>query len=110
MPRPPYIDTTLARSNDANAYLHSVVYPMLGKAIGYEVHEVRNLCLSMQFGYTDSYLVNGDWWPVPARTTTKGYNGETDILTPQAFYAYVEFIQRFATQFGVVIPDPERKR
>ncbi len=83
-------------------------YRLLGNHLGYERAEINNLCLSYYYGYSGGYDADGEWWPVPARTTTTGYAGEVDILSPAAFAEYVEFVLRFATRFGVVIPDPVR--
>jgi hypothetical protein len=96
-----------ARSIRACKYLN-LGYRLLGNHLGYERAEISNLCLSYYYGHSHGYDANGEWWPVPARTTTTGYAGEVDILSPSAFAEYVEFVLRFATRFGVVIPDPRK--
>lgn len=97
-----------ARSPRACKYLN-LGYRLLGNHLGYERAEINNLCLSYYYGYVDGYDASGEWWPVPARTTTTGYAGEADILSPSAFGEYVEFVLRFATRFGVVIPEPVKR-
>jgi hypothetical protein len=44
---------------------------------------------------------------VPIRTTTTDENGKRSVISRSEFSEFVAFIQRFAAQHGVIIPDPE---
>ena len=44
---------------------------------------------------------------MPIRTTTEDEDGNRDVIDGEAFWDYVEWIQRGAARKGIVIPDPD---
>lgn len=64
------------------------------------------LC-GLHFGWKPKRKPGGKVEDVPIRTTTTDADGNRDVIDGKAFWDYVEFIQRFGAERGVVIPDPD---
>ncbi len=100
------------RSDSQNRYLHGVCYKTLGDAIGYEIEEVAEFLCGTYFGWKEKRVPKkpsnpGGVESVPVRTTTTDGEGKRSVLTPMEFSDYVAFVQRFAAEKGIFIPDPE---
>jgi hypothetical protein len=90
-----------------NRYLFGVAYKLLSVATGFEVEEVHEYLLGSHFGWREKRLPGNRTQQVPIRTTTTDENGEPDLLDGDAFWQFVEFVQRVGARQGVVIPDPD---
>lgn len=81
------------RSNQANAYLFGVVYPLIAEHLGYTTEEAHD-ALAWHF----LRLGNPDD-PLPRRRSTA-------TLNTAEFSEYIETVKRFAAeQWGLYIPD-----
>lgn len=94
------------RSDDQNAALWGLAYPILMKATGQPVNDWHEYMLGEWFGWVD-YELFGKRKLRPARTTTTGFNGEANKLTTVEFAEFFDFIQRRAAENGIHIPDPD---
>ena len=100
------------RSLKQNRYLFGVAYALLSEETGYEKDDLHTYLLGKHFGtklkkvpkskYNREGLVE-----IPLRTTTTDENGRRSVLGKAKFADYVNFVQRFAANIGVVIPDPD---
>jgi hypothetical protein len=100
------------RSLAQNAYLHGVAYKILSDATGYELDEIAEFLCGTYFGWKDKRVPKTPRNPegvesVPIRTTTRNDAGKRDVLKTTEFSDYVAFVQRFAADKGLYIPDPE---
>lgn len=100
------------RTNQQNRYLRGVCTKMLAEHIGYEEHEMHAQLCGLHFGWKVEACMPTPNNPkgirdVPVRTTTTDENGDRDVLGKRDFWDYVEFVQRFGAENGVVIPDPD---
>lgn len=100
------------RTNQQNRYLRGVATKMLADHIGYEEHEMHTQLCGLHFGWKLEACMPTPNNPkgirdVPMRTTTTDENGDRDVLNKRDFWDYVEFVQRFGAEHGVVIPDPD---
>lgn len=90
-------------------YLHAVPYAMLSEAMGFERDEIAEYLLGMYFGWKNKRLPGGRVSETPLRTTTKDEEGNRDVLSGEAFWAYINWIQRVGARHGLVIPDPSKE-
>lgn len=90
-------------------YLHAVPYAMLSEAMGFERDEIAEYLLGMYFGWKKKRLPGGRVSETPLRTTTKDEEGNRDVLSGEAFWAYINWIQRVGARHGLVIPDPSKE-
>lgn len=102
----------IERTNQQNRYLRGVCTRLLADAIGYEEGEMHEYLCGEHFGWKTEACPKTPNNPrgikdVPVRTTTTNEEGERDVLNKRDFWDYVEFVQRFGAQHGVVIPDPD---
>ena len=103
-----------SRSNEANAYLFGVAYPLLADVKGYTVDEIHEWMCGTHFGWVDKPCPKTPRNPEgvtssPRRTTTRDENGKRDVLKAGPFSDFVAMVQRVGAQAGVFIPDPEKK-
>lgn len=103
------IEVTLyrkTRTNDQNAALWGLAYPILEKATGQPVNDWHEYMLGEFFGWTE-YTLFCKRKLRPARTTTTGFRGEPNTLSRVEFAEFFDFIQRRAAENGIFIPDPD---
>lgn len=96
-----------SRSIQQCRYLNGVAYRILSDATGYERDDISEYMNGCYFGLKEKKLPGNRVTQVPVRTTTTDENGERSVLDKLAFAEYVAFVQRFAAEKGVHIPDPE---
>ena len=100
------------RSLKQNRYLFGVAYALLSERTGYEKDDLHEYLLGKHFGVYLKKVPKSKYNPqglveMPVRTTTTDPNGRRAVLGKIDFADYVAFVQRFAAQHGVVIPDPD---
>jgi hypothetical protein len=95
-----------SRSSDQNSAMWGLAYPLIADAIGEDVNTIHEYMLGEYFGWVETCVL-GRKKLKPARTTTSGLNGESDVLDKLQFAAYFDFIQRRAAEHGIHIPDPD---
>jgi hypothetical protein len=100
------------RSNQQNRYLRGVCAKLLSDHTGYEVDEVYEYLLGTYFGWRQERCPKTPSNPrgmrdLPIRSTTRNEDGEREVLKDREFWDFVEWIQRFGAQHGVMIPDPD---
>jgi hypothetical protein len=99
------------RSSPQNRYLNGVAYKLLGDAFGYERDEISEAMCGHYWGWSERKVPktphNLDGIKsMPIRTTTTDEHGVRKVLSKMEFADYVAFVQRFAANHGVHIPDP----
>lgn len=99
------------RSSSQNRYLNGVAYKLLSDATGYERDDISQYCCGTYFGWKQVKCPKTPSNPsgvqdVPVRTTTTNDLGHRAVLSTAEFADYVEWIQRFAAEKGILIPDP----
>lgn len=97
------------RTNQQCRYLNGVAYKLLSEATGYERDDISEYLCGRFFGWKEKLKPGKVKVQVPLRTTTTDENGKRDVLSKQAFADYVEFVQRFGAQHGVMIPNPDQE-
>lgn len=100
------------RSLKQNKYLFGVAYKLLSKELGYEKMDLHKTLLGLHFGTRIKRVPPTPLNPrgldeVPLRTTTTDEKGRRAVLGRTKFAEYVEFVQRWGAEAGVVIPDPD---
>lgn len=100
------------RSIQQCRYLNGVAYKLLGEATGYERDEISEYLCGAYWGWKEKRVPKKPSCPqgvesVPVRTTTTDENGKRAVLGKLDFADYVAFVQRFAAQKGIHIPDPD---
>lgn len=100
------------RSVQQCRYLNGVAYKILSDATGYERDDISEFMCGEYFGWREKRVPKSRDFPtgrkhVPVRTTTTDEHGKRDVLKWDAFSDYVAFIQRFAANKGIFIPDPD---
>ena len=100
------------RTNEANAYLFGVAYPLIAEAKGYTVDDVHEWMCGTFFGWVDEACPKTPTNPAgvrsrPFRTTTRDEHGKRDVLGKQKFSDFIETVLRIAAQAGVFIPDAQ---
>lgn len=100
------------RSNPQNAYERGVACVMIAKAIGWDPDDVHDHLCGKYWGWKDKRVPPSPRNPEgieskPIRTTTTNEHGKRDVLNKQDYWDFVEFIQRFGAEHGVMIPDPD---
>lgn len=104
-----------SRSNEQNAYLFGVAYPLLADAKGYTVDEIHEWMCGTFFGWVDKPCPKTPRNPegiasCPRRTTTRDENGKRDVISKAQFSDFIAMVQRIGAHAGVFIPDPEQGR
>jgi hypothetical protein len=108
--RPVNVRVSIARPErtpDQLRYLWGVAIQMLADHSGYEREDVHEYLCGSYWGWKPKRLPGGRESQVPIRTTTTNEDGERDVIDGDAFWDYVEFVQRVGARQGVVIPDPD---
>jgi len=95
------------RTQDANAYLWAVPYPLLVREHGNLTEEWHELFCGEFFGWRERSLPGGRNEKVPVRTTTTNEEGKRDVVPGSVFWDFVELVRRFAAESGVYVPDPD---
>lgn len=95
------------RSSKQCRYLNGVAYKLLGEATGYDRDDISEYLCGQYFGWKDKRKPGKQVVQVPVRTTTTDENGERHVLSTTEFSDYVAFVQRFAAEHGIHIPDPD---
>lgn len=89
-------------------YLWGCAYELLSEAAGYEKQDIHEyLCMAF-FGKKIKILPGNRTEEVPIRTTTEDEDGQRDVIDGEAFWRFVEFVQRFGARHGIIIPDPSK--
>lgn len=96
-----------SRSNQQNRYLNGCAYAVIGEALGYDRDDISEYLCGVYFGWRRRDLPGGRHEQVPIRTTTTDEAGKRAVLSTKDFADYVEFVQRFAAEHGIYVPDPE---
>lgn len=89
-------------------YLWGVAYELLSEAAGYEKQDIHEYLCMAHFGKRVKMLPGNRSEEIPIRTTTEDEEGNRDVITGDAFWKFVEFVQRFAARHGVIVPDPDK--
>lgn len=102
------------RSDPQNRYLNGVCYKIIGETIGYERDEISEFLCGTFFGWKDKKVPKKPSNPdgiesVPVRTTTIDEDGKRAVLNKQLFADYIAFVQRFAANKGIYIPDADQE-
>jgi len=94
------------RTNDSNAYLWAVCYPIPVRSLGFTAEEWHEEMCMRFFGKVE---VPKPGAPAsrPYRTTTTNEFGERDVLPGKEFWDFVEFVRQQFALAGVFIPDPD---
>lgn len=99
------------RSIQQCRYLNGVAYKLLSEATGYERDDISEYMCGQYFGWRTKKVPRKPGCKgteeVPVRTTTTNESGEREVLSKMEFVDFVAFVQRFAAERGVFIPDPE---
>lgn len=95
------------RSTQQCRYLNGVAYKLLSDATGYERDDISEYLCGEYFGWKDKRVPGKRVVQVPIRTTTTDENGNRSVLSKLDFAEYVDFVQRFGSNHGIHIPDPE---
>jgi hypothetical protein len=101
-----------SRSNRQNSYERGVACVLLSKAVGYEPDDIHEYLCGRYWGWKQEACPKTPSNPkgvrdVPIRTTTTNEHGDRDVLNKQDYWDFVEFVQRFGAEHGVLIPDPD---
>ncbi len=101
-----------SRTNPQNAYERGVCCVMLANAVGYDPDDIHEYLCGRYFGWKQIRCPRTPSNPsgirdVPIRTTTRNAEGDRDVLKKRDYWDFVEFIQRFGAEHGVMIPDPD---
>lgn len=95
------------RSVQQCRYLNGVAYKLLSEATGYERDDISEYLCGKYFGTKQKLKPGKRYEDVPLRTTTTNEQGKRSVLTTTQFMDYVAFVQRFGSEHGVYIPDPD---
>jgi len=96
------------RSNLQNKALWGVAYKVICDATGYKDQDLHVLLCGEYFGWGVIDLF-GNKKKVPIRTTTHNDRGERDVISTEELASYYQFIQVFAANYSVDVPDPDPK-
>lgn len=91
------------RSNKQNSYLWSVVYKTICDSLGWDDEDCHEFC-KRQFNKKRVEIAD----KVTGEITQQEIPGSTKKLTTIGFMEYVEKIQIFFAEHGVIIPDPNQ--
>lgn len=96
-----------ARSCQQNRYVWGVCNAILSEALGFDPGDIHEYLCGTRWGWRQKSLPGGRTLEIPVRTTTTDETGKRNVLSRADFGAYVDFVQRFAAEKGIFIPDPE---
>lgn len=93
-------------------YLNGIAYKALGDATGYDRDDISELMCGNYWGWKKKRVPKkpgcSGWVEVPVRTTTTNEYGKRSVLSKVEFMDFVEFVQRFGAEHGIVINDPNQ--
>ncbi len=100
------------RSIQQCRFLNGIAYKAISDATGYERDDISEYLCARYFGEREKRVPKSTSCPsgiesVPVRTTTTDESGNRSVLSKTEFADYVAFVQRFAAQRGIYIPDPD---
>jgi hypothetical protein len=94
------------RSNDQNAALWGVAYPVLCDTTGYTPDELHDAFCRKFFG-TSQRNVMGELVSGPRRTTTTNEQGEREVMPAADFARFYDMVQQVGAEIGVDVPSPD---
>ena len=97
------------RSDEQNAALWGVAYPVFSQHTGYSADELHEVMCMGFFGRLER-VVMGNTIVRPVRTTTTGIDGNRSVLTALEFSEFYAYVQRRGAEIGLDIPDPDPER
>lgn len=95
-----------ARSNDQNAALWGVAYPVLAEATGYTPDELHDAFCRRFFGTVEREVM-GQIVTRPRRTTTTNEAGERDVMPAADFARFYDQVQQVGAEIGIDVPSPD---
>lgn len=96
------------RSGLQRRALWGVAYKVICDETGYNDKELHILLCGEFFGWQVKDMF-GNKKRVPVRTTTHDEDGKRDVITTEECAKYYKFIQGFAAEYSVDVPDPDPK-
>lgn len=96
------------RTNLQNAALWGVAYKVICRETGYNDKALHQLLCGTYFGWKVCDMW-GNKKQEPLRTTTHDENGKRDVIDREELASYYQFIQVFAAEHSVNVPDPDPK-
>lgn len=97
------------RSGNQNRALFGVAYADLRDQTGSDKNDLHDYFCREYFGEVEKRVM-GKALKVATRTTTTGYDGEHDVIEPQEFAKFYEFVQQRAASMGYFVRDPDPLR
>lgn len=94
------------RSNEQNAALFGVAYPILTDATGYTPDELHEAFCRRFFGSVDRDVM-GQTVSRARRTTTTNEQGERDVMPAADFARFYDMVQMIGAEAGVDVPSPD---
>jgi len=94
------------RSGLQRKALWGVAYKVICDETGYKDQDLHVLLCGEYFGWQVKDMF-GNKKRVPVRTTTQDEAGNRDVISRQECGKYYDFIQRFAAEYSVDVPDPD---
>ena len=95
-----------SRTDQQNAALFGVAYPLLCESIGCTPDELHEM-MCMRFFGTREVHVSDQIAVYPVRTTTRNELGKRDVLDTKRFSEFYAMVQRVGADCAVFIPDPD---
>lgn len=97
---------TRKRSDKQRKALWGVAYKVICDETGYKDKALHELLCGEFFGWQISDMF-GNKKRLPVRTTTHDENGKRDVISTEKLADYYKFIQRFAAEYSVDVPEPD---
>lgn len=93
------------RSEEQNAFLWRAVYQPLVEVAGFSKDEWHTFFCGERFGWIEHTKPGGKSISLPARTTTVGLDGKRDVLNPDEFRDFVDWVEMQAAQRGAFVTE-----
>jgi len=94
------------RSDLQNHALFGVAYPALEAATGMTKDELHDAFCRRYFGTVEKEFA-GQVITRPYRTTTRGPDGERDLMLTRDFADFYAMVQMVGAEAGIDVPDPD---
>ncbi len=94
------------RTNQQNKALWGCAYKVICAATGYKDKKLHELLCGEYFGWKVEDMF-GNKKKEPLRTTTHDEDGKKDVISTEELASYYQFIQVFAAEYSVDVPDPD---
>jgi len=94
------------RSGLQRKALWGVAYKVICTETGYNDKELHVLLCGEYFGWQVKDMF-GNKKKMPVRTTTHDEKGKRDVISTEKCAEYYKFIQVFAAEYSVDVPDPD---